>query len=633
MLAALESDEVAGARDGLRPVVLRRLAALFRPHVRTLALATVLLAATTAAQLAGPLLIRRAIDVDIRGKSIPGLLTTVATYVLVQAVFLFLNYVQKIRLERMGQEIILGLRRRLFSKLLGQPLSFYDRNPVGRLISRVQSDTDALRQMFASTVASLIEALVLFAGMLAVMATVSARLTFVVAGIVPPMIGVAWLLAIGGSRRFREVRRRAADIAAFIAERVQGVSILQAFSQEEASVREMEALNREKFRLSLKAEWFAVGLFQGIFYFEIIGLVLVLWFGGRWAMAGALSLGTLFMFIEYIRRLFEPVMRLSEQLGVMQRAVAAAGRVFTLLDLEPDVRDPAHPVAWEGLERDIEFRDVSFSYGGNDEYALRDVSFRIPRGEKWAIVGATGGGKTSILNLLLRFYDPQQGAILLDGKDARSISQRDLRRRMALVLQDVYLFPGDILSNLAPDGESEGVETEERLRAAARVVGADSFIERLPGGYRTSIAERGGNLSAGERQILSFARALAADPEILLLDEATASVDPRTEAGIQRALKELLTGRTAIVIAHRLSTVRDADGILVVQGGRIVERGRHEDLLDRGGVYADLHALQVQPGSAGNGGAAGSDADASAAASDADASAAGSEGRAAGGGR
>src|SRR5207249_3601483 len=264
----------------------------------------------------------------------------------------------------------------------------------------------------------------------------------------------------------------------------------------ENSVREMEALNREKFRLSLKAEWFAVGLFQGIFYFEIIGLVLVLWFGGSWAMAGAVSLGTLFMFIEYIRRLFEPILRLSEQLGVMQRAVAAAGRVFTLLDLEPEVRDPEQPVPWRRFERDIEFRDVSFSYGGNDEYALRHVSFRIARGEKWAIVGATGGGKTSILNLLLRFYDPQRGAILIDGKDARSITQRDLRRRMALVLQDVYLFPGDILTNLAPDGECGGAGTEERLRAAVRVVGADTFIERLPAGYGTSLAERGANLSA-----------------------------------------------------------------------------------------------------------------------------------------
>ncbi len=251
---------------------------------------------------------------------------------------------------------------------------------------------------------------------------------------------------------------------------------------------------------------------------------------------------------------------------------------------------------WGRLEREIEFRDVSFSYFGNDEWALRGVSFRIPRGQKWAIVGATGGGKSSILNLLLRFYDPQRGAVLVDGLDVRAIAQRDLRARMALVLQDVYLFPGDILSNLAPDGLAAGPDAERRVREAARVTGADRFLSRLPHGYRTMLAERGANLSAGERQILSFARALAADPEILLLDEATASVDPATEAEIQSALHRLLEGRTAIVIAHRLSTVRDCDGILVVQGGRIVEQGRHEELLARGGVYADLHALQFAAG-------------------------------------
>jgi len=273
MLLAVDSDEVPGARSGASPAVIRRMAGLFRPHRGTLALASILLLATTALQLAGPLLIRRAIDVDIRGKSLQGLFATVGLYVAIQAAFLVLNYVQKVRLETMGQEIILGLRRRLFARLLDQPLAFYDKNPVGRLISRVQSDTDALRQMFATTVVSLVEAVVLFAGMLAVMATVSGRLTLVVAAIIPPMIATAWVLAIGGSSRFREVRRKAADISAFIAERVQGVSVLQAFGREDDSVREMKALNDEKFRVSLRAEWLAVGLFQALFFFEVIIVV------------------------------------------------------------------------------------------------------------------------------------------------------------------------------------------------------------------------------------------------------------------------------------------------------------------------------------------------------------------------
>src|SRR5262245_58295375 len=344
MFLAVDSDEVPGARSGASPAVIRRMAELFRPHRGTLVLASILLLATTALQLAGPLLIRRAIDVDIRGKSLQGLFATVGLYVAIQAVFLVLNYVQKVRLETMGQEIILGLRRRLFARLLDQPLSFYDKNPVGRLISRVQSDTDAMRQMFATTVVSLVGALVLFAGMLGVMLTVNVRLTLVVAALIPPMIVTAWILAIGGSARFREVRRKAADISAFIAERVQGVAVLQAFGRERDSVREMKALNDDKFRVSLRAEWLAVGLFQALFFFEVAGIVAVLWVGGRWVLSGTLTLGTLIMFIEYIRRLFEPVMRLSEQLGVMQRAIAAAGRVFGLLDLEPTVKDPDNPV-------------------------------------------------------------------------------------------------------------------------------------------------------------------------------------------------------------------------------------------------------------------------------------------------
>lgn len=600
MLSVFDTDEVTGPqRAGW--AVLRRLAPLFGPHRRTLALATVLLSATTAAQLAGPLLIRRAIDVDILGRDLGGLIATVGAYVTVQIAFLFLNYVQRVRLETMGQEIILGLRRRLFSHLIGQSLAFFDRNPVGRLISRVQGDTDAMRQMFASTVVTVVETLVLLVGIAAVMIAVSPRLTLVVGALVPFIVIVIWVLAAKGSRWFRKVRERAADVSAFVAERVQGVPLLQAFGREEAAHAELTRLDRSKFSAALRAEWFGVSLFQSIFLFEVLGLVLVLWFGGRWALAGEVTIGTVVMFFEYLRRLFEPLVRLSEQLDVIQRAAAGAGRVLALLDLEPEVKDDARPRAWDRFEREIEFQNVWFSYTGNGDWALKDVSFRIPRGQTWAIVGATGGGKTSILSLLLRFYEPQKGTIRVDGIETRTIAQRDLRRRMALVLQDVYLFPGDVLGNIAPDGVASGDGREERLKYAARVVGAGTFIERLPGGYRTALAERGANLSAGERQLLSFARALAADPEILLLDEATALVDPRTELEVQRALKALLAGRTAIVIAHRLSTIRDADGILVVKAGRIVEQGRHEELLAKGGVYADLHALQFQP----EGGAAG----------------------------
>jgi ATP-binding cassette subfamily B protein len=531
-----------------------------------------------------------------------GLAGTVAAYIAVQAAFFVLNYVQKVRLEVMGQEIILDLRESLFRKLLAQPLAFFDRHPAGRLISRVQGDTDALRQMFATTAVAIAEALVLFAGMLVVMTTVSPRLTLVVAGTIPAMIACAWILATGGARRFRAVRARAADVSAFVAERISGMSLIQAYDRGGVSAGQMRELNRGKFVASFRADAFAIAFFHLIFYIEAIGLALELWFGGRWALEGALTIGTLFMFIEYLRRLFEPVARLSEQIDVLQRAVAAAGRVFGLLDLEPAVRDPESPERWDAFENAIELRDVWFSYRGDEEWALSGVSLRIPRGQTWAIVGATGGGKSSIINLLLRFYDPQRGAVLVDGTDVRRLRQRDLRRRMALVLQDVYLFPGDIASNIAapPDGEEATPEQRAahaaRVEGGARAAGAGRFRVRLPDGLHPVLAERGANLSAGERQLLSFARALAADPDILLLDEATASVDPETEARLQDSLRTLLRGRTAIVIAHRLSTIREADGILVVKDGCIVETGRHEELLARGGVYADLHALQFAEG-------------------------------------
>ena len=572
---------------------LRRLVTLFRPHGATLAVAAALMGATTAAQLAGPLLIRRAIDRAIPERSASGLLACVAGYLALQGAFLGLDWWKKVRLETMGQDIILGLRERLFAHVLGQPVAFFDANPPGTLISRLQSDTDALRQLFASTVVTLLEAAVLLAGMLGVLALVSPGLTLVVAAMLPIMVAGAWLVASGGSRRFREVRTRGARLTGWIAERISGIQLVQAYGREEATVAGMERLNRDKYRAAMKAEVYELGLFHGLLSLETIGIAAVLWVGGSWVLGGALTIGTLVLFIEYLRRLFEPISRVSEQLDVMQRAAAAAGRVFDLLDETPALRDPEQPAPLARFEREIEFRDVHLSYGRGDEWALSGVSFRMPAGQTWALVGPTGSGKSSVVSLLLRFYDPQRGAVLVDGRDVRTLVQKDLRSRMALVLQEPFLFPGDVMSNLAPPG-LDPARAEAAARSAARAAGADGFVSRLPKGYDTVLAERGADLSSGERQLIALARALAADPQILLLDEATASVDPETEARLQHALSRLLAGRTALVIAHRLSTVRHADRILVFQAGRIVESGRHEELVAAGGIYADLHALQFQ---------------------------------------
>ena len=350
-----------------------------------------------------------------------------------------------------------------------------------------------------------------------------------------------------------------------------------------------------------------VAFFNSIFLTEVFGTGIILWYGGKWGLGGSVTIGTLVMFIGYLRRFFEPLHRFSEELSTFQRAFSGGQRVFELLDAEPEVMDKAVVKRWTRLEKAVEFKNVWFSYGngeadsgegvpqaavgnvGRNGWVLRDISFTVPRGERWALVGATGGGKTSIISLLLRFYQPQRGRILVDGIDVNDIRQTELRSRIGLVLQDIFLFPGNVLENLRMGDEQI---TPERVMKAARRLGVDDVITRLPKGLDTELAERGENLSTGERQLFSFLRALLVDPDILVLDEATSSVDPQTERLLQRAMTELFAGRTSIVIAHRLSTVVDSDNILVIHNGGITESGRHEELLAQGGYYSKLFTLQ-----------------------------------------
>jgi ATP-binding cassette subfamily B protein len=580
-------EEETTVRTPMR-ILARRMLALLKGHELDLVVCLVLLFAASGVSLVGPILVKRAIDVDIAGKNFRGLVLTVSLFVAAQLAFLLLSYVQRVKLETVGQTIISSLRERLFARVTGMSLSFFDKNPVGRLISRVESDTEAMRTLFTSAVVTFLGDIIMFLGMLAVMAYVNLKLTLVTALILPPILTAAWLFSKKTTPLFLTVRKRTADVTAFLTEHLQGSTIIQIFGREKQVIEAMRDANQRKYKIGLKVELIVVAFFNSLFLTETIGVTLILWQGGKWALGGVVTIGTLMMFMGYVRRFFEPLHRLSEELSTIQRAFSGAQRVFELIDTQPEIMDKPVTLEWKRFEKGIDFENVWFSYDNND-WVLRDISFSLPRGQRWALVGATGGGKTSVISLLLRFYQPQRGRILVDGIDIRELSQEELRARIGLVLQDIFLFPGNVLENLRM---GEVSLSSDRVMEAARRIYVDDVVKRLPRGLETELAERGENLSTGERQLLSFLRALLVDPDILVLDEATSSVDPQTERMLRRAMRELLAGRTSMVIAHRLSTVMDSDNILVIHNGEIVERGNHSALMAQKGYYRKLFRLQ-----------------------------------------
>jgi ATP-binding cassette subfamily B multidrug efflux pump len=592
---------------------LGRLLPLLKPHTRWLLVCLALLAGSKAIYLMGPNLIRRAIDVNITSRDYHGLVATVGLYVLVQALFLVTNYFFRLRMEIIGQKVMIVLRKRLFDHVLNLAISFFDRNPTGRLMARIESDTEALRMMFTNTVVAMIGSLFLMAGMFVWMAVVSWQLTLVVAILIPVISTALYFYHRVTTPMWLVIRKRMADVTASLTEFLQGMEVIQIFDRARQVRRRMNEINYRKYRPQAVAEIVVTVMFNFIFFMETFIIALVLYFGIKWvgvtamgagagagsagagagatpaAVAGGLTIGTLVMFISYVRMFFEPVYLAAEEISSIQRAVAGAKRIFGLLAVEEKIAEPARPVAWPRLETGITFENVWFSYTGDDDYILKDVSFHIPRGMRFALAGVTGGGKSTVISLLLRFYDPQRGRILMDGIDIKDISSEDLRRKIGLVLQDIFIFPGNVASNVSLEADTPDVE---RVRRACRAVSADRFVESMPDKYQTELADRGANLSRGERQLLSFARALAFDPEILILDEATSSVDPETEGLIQDGLVALMRGRTSIIIAHRLSTILNVDRILVLRDGEIIERGTHEELVAANGYYSKLFKLQ-----------------------------------------
>jgi len=570
-------------------VMIRRMAPLFRPHVPALLGAAALMLVAVGAELGGPLIIRHVLDSDIPAGDQGGVLARGIAYAALYAVGMAAAYAQVVIVARIGLSIIMELREQAFDHILGLSLAYFDKNPPGRLMARVESDVERLRMLFSDVAIALLRNVVLLGGTMTVMFIADARVTLTILGLLGPLVVATYFFLKYIRRSFRVIRRLYARISAFLAEYVTGIPILQIFGYTEQARHDLARRNRDKYGREVRV-YFREYAFWGAFSsIEIAAVMLIIYVGARHVFGVAMTVGTLVLFIEYTRRLFWPLVMFSEQLDFIQQAFASADRVFAVFDTPS--KTPDRPGAIDVVPpdwREIAFENVGFTYDGGAR-ALDGVSFRVRRGEKIALVGVSGGGKTTITNLLLRFYEPTDGRIALDGVDIRDYRQREWRRGIGLVLQDIHLFPGNMIDNLRVMRDEIDVDAIDR---AMEVAQAGGMVGRLPGGYETRLAEGGANLSMGERQLVCFARAIVDDPDILILDEATSSVDPLTEQRLQDSLEHVLEGRTSIIVAHRLATITKVDRILVLHEGRLVEEGTHTELYRRGGIYRDLFDLQ-----------------------------------------
>jgi len=589
------------AVGGLDRRTAARLLAYVRPYRLRVLAAVGLLLVASATELAGPQLYRIAIDRYIAPRAgapdVWGLSWVAAVYLLVLGLGFSARWTQNVLMQAVGQQAMADLRTDLFGHLQRLPVAFFHRNPVGRLVTRVTHDVDSLNELLTSGLVAVFGDLVTLVGIVAAMLWLDWRLALVVLAVLPLVYGVTEQFRVRALEAYRAVRVRLARLNAYLNEQITGMSVVQVFNQEGRARARFRDLNEDYLRANLASLSNMARFFPAVQVMGTLAVALLLWVGGGRAVQGWVTLGVLVAMIQYAERLFDPIRELAEKFNLLQQAMASSERIFRLLDEPVTLQDPAEPLPLQRVRGTVEFQGVWFAYdaaGAERDgvgWALRGVSFRVEAGERVALVGPTGAGKSSVVQLLCRFYDPQRGRVLLDGVDVRAFRQQDLRRHVGLVLQDVFLFSGTILDNLRLWDPQIPME---RVREAARRAGAEGFIERLPQGYHTQVGERGVRLSAGQRQLIALARALVHDPQVLvILDEATSSVDAETEQQVLEALRGALRGRTTIVVAHRLATVQAVDRILVLHRGRLVEEGTHRELMARDGVYAKLYRLQT----------------------------------------
>ncbi|RKH60504.1 ABC transporter ATP-binding protein [Corallococcus llansteffanensis] len=582
-LAALESG-----RAVRRGKVLRRLVGELRPQARMLGVALGFILVGALCQAAGPYLVSRAIDHDIGAGDGRGLTRTLAALFVVYAVGALAQRAQTRRVGHAGQHVLADLRKRLFERLQHLPLAWFDRRPLGDLMSRVASDVDTLNQLFAQGLTQLLGSLLGLVGVLVAMLAFNARLALACFSIIPAILFTTWFFASRARNAYRKTRQTVGDVTANLQEEIGGVRQAQAFNRTEKNIerfRDRNAANRDA---NVAAVGITSAFSPAIDLLSTLSTALVIGYGGILVLAGQLTVGGVAAFLIYVAQFFRPVQLAASVATLMQAALAGAERIYAILDEAPEPPDVAGAVELGPLKGQVVFEGVSFGYDPARP-VVRDVSFRLEPGQTLALVGHTGAGKTTVASLVPRFYDVTAGTVRIDGEDVRQVTRASLRRQMALVLQEPFLFSGKVADNIA---YGKPGATREDVEAAAKAVHAHDFILRLPQGYDTVMGEGGATLSQGQRQLLAFARAVIAEPRVLILDEATANIDTRTEALIQMALGRLLSGRTSIVIAHRLNTIRHADLILVLEQGAVVERGTHEELLAKGGVYADLYRQQ-----------------------------------------
>jgi len=610
-MAAIERFEDEGTKK-LDPRLTLRLLGYLRPYRLRASISVVLVILSSFAEVAGPVIIAVAVDLFVlksppegnaismrvgeflaaRGwapSPIDGITYATLIYLGTLVFGFVIIYSQMVLMNMMGQYIMFDLRKQIFGHLQKLHVQFFDRNPVGRLITRVTTDVDALNEMFTAGFVSIFGDVFVLAGIIGILFWLNWKLALVLFSVIPFLVAVSIWFRRGARKTYRMVRARIAAINAFLQEHITGMPVVQLFNRQEEEASRFDALNAKHRDANIESIFYYSVFYPLVEIVQSVGIALIVWYGGGSVLQGTLTIGALIAFFQYAQRFYEPISDLSEKYNILQAAMAASERIFKLLDTEAKVLDEGTIDDVDEL-REIEFRDVWFAYNDED-WVLKGVSFRVEKGERIALVGHTGAGKTTVTNLLLRFYEVQRGEILINGRPIADYRIDALRRVFAIVQQDVFLFSGTVADNISL--QNEAISREDVVTAAERVH-ADRFISRLPEGYDAPVRERGAGFAVGEKQLLSFARALAFNPPVLILDEATSSIDSETERLIQDAIEVLMEGRTTIAIAHRLSTIRSADQILAFHHGEIRERGTHEELLRQDGIYRRLYELQYR---------------------------------------